>query len=156
MIHKLRQRHRAMVYALGILLPIGFLSGISARVSVPVQSSENTPSQANQRVLLERNDLWPDTIITRITTDLKSPEQTFVSLLPRDPIIKPDILLYWIPGGNGPFDSLPDNAALLGAMISDVPLALPKTTSGENGSLLLYSLANREIVAASKNFTPRK
>lgn len=156
MIHKLRQRHRAMVYALGVLLPIGFLSGISARVSVPIQASEATRAHSNQRVLLERNDLWSNTIITRITTDPKSPEQTFVTLLPREPIIKPDVLLYWIPGGNGPLDSLPENAVLVGAMVNEVSLALPRTNRGESGSLLLYSLANHEIVAASKNFTPRR
>jgi hypothetical protein len=50
-------------------------------------------------------------------------------------------------------DILPDAAQLLGAFSSSSALALPENLTMQNGALLLYSLADNEIVEVSKPFS---
>lgn len=63
--------------------------------------------------------------------------------------VKPDLIVYWISGNPEITGKLPDNALLLGAFSASA-LSLPATAASESGALVLYSLANNEIVAVSK------
>jgi hypothetical protein len=66
--------------------------------------------------------------------------------------VKPDVLVYWIPGKEIAAQGLPDDARLLGALANHMPLPIPSTVRGEVGRFALYSLAEHKIAATSKPF----
>jgi hypothetical protein len=142
-----------MVCALGVLVPIAFAASIAVRRPVPVARSvpmelESKSSEFNT-VVWTKTDLWPDqpvvTSLRRNATDSLAVEMVIHDLA------KPDVLVYWA-AGKATLE-LPDNARLLGALSNRTPLPLPADARGQAGHLLLYSLADHEIVAASKPLT---
>ncbi len=66
---------------------------------------------------------------------------------------KPDLLVYWIAGNATTFDMIPDNAVLLGSFSNSAPLPFPRGEAESSGVLILYSLANHEVIDVSKPFT---
>jgi hypothetical protein len=158
MIRPLRQRHRVIVCTLGVLLPVAFATGIAARKPVPVAA--NVPpgliGQANDfgNAVWTKADLWPgQCIITRLRRDAAG--SVAVELMFRD-LAKPDVLVYWAAGKESAAEGLPYNARLLGALSNRSPLAIPAGVRGEAGRFVLYSLADHEVVAASKSFVVEK
>jgi len=161
MIRPLRQRHRVMILTLSVLLPAGFVLGIAARKPVPTVPLLPGPVGGEalrfDSPLWAREDLWPKhSIRTRLLAD-ESGGRLGVELTAKEPIARPDLLLYWVPGERELDDTLPDNAFLLGALSADPPCALPlpPDASREQGVLILYSLADHEIVEASQPFAAR-
>lgn len=158
MIRPLRQRHRTMVCTLGVLLPIAFAAGLAARKPVPVAATvpSGLADQANDfgRVVWTRTDLWPG---QRIVTSLRrnAAGSVAVELIVRD-LAKPDVLVYSAAGKDTAVEGLPDNARLLGALSNRAALPIPADARGETGRLVLYSLADQEVVAASRAFTVQK
>ena len=63
--------------------------------------------------------------------------------------VKPDLIDYWVAGNPTIADELPDNAVLLGSF-SSMPLPLSDEAMKSSGALVLFSLADNEIVDASK------
>jgi len=63
--------------------------------------------------------------------------------------LKPDLLVYWAEKQPTNNDTLPPDAKLLGAFAAG-RLALPAEASTLEGCLILFSLANQEIVDVSK------
>ena len=158
MIRPLRQRHRVIVCALGILLPVAFAAGLVARKPVPVVATvpSRLAGQGNDvgGVLWTKADIWPgQRIITSLRRD--STGSVAVELMFRD-LAKPDVLIYWAPGKESAIEELPDNARLLGALSNRSPLPIPADLPGEAGRFVLYSLADHELVAASKSFVLEK
>jgi hypothetical protein len=158
MIRPLRQRHRVIVCALGAFLPVAFAAGLVARKPVPVAA--NVPLElVGQRndfggVIWTKADLWPrQDIITSLRRDAAS--ALAVELLLGD-LAKPDVLVYWAAGKEAAVASLPESARLLGSLANRSPLPLPANVRGEAGRLILYSLADHEVVAASQSFVAEK
>ena len=153
MIRPLRQRHRAVVCTLGVLLPVAFTVGLAARKPVPVTAPvpSGFTDQANDfgGVVWTKTDMWPG---QRITTSLRrdSAGSVAVELMCQD-LAKPDVLAYWAAGKDAAAEGLPDNARLLGALSNLTPLPIPAAVRGEVGRFVLYSLADQEVVAASKS-----
>ncbi len=152
MILALRQRHRRIIYSLGVLLPMAFVAGLAARHPVPVVDSVPTAlapeSPRFDRVVWERADLWPGHDIR--TRMLANSNSMAVELSPKTELVKPDLIVYWTPAVVGTASNLPANAVLLGAFAQSQPVALPLLHRAIDGALLLYSLADDEIVATSK------
>jgi len=154
MIRSLRQRHRVIVCTLGVLLPVVFAAGLAARKPVPVAASLplELAGRANDfgRVVWTKTDIWPaQRIITSLRQD--STGSVALELMIRD-LAKPDVLVYWAPGRTAAVEGLPDNARLLGALSNRSPLPIPADVRGESGRFVLYSLADHEVLAASKSF----
>ena len=159
MIRPLRRQHRVMVLSLTITLPAAFAMGIASRKQVPASPAGALgPSMEarNWTVLWTRHDLWEKRAIqTRLLTLGPVPGQLAIELTPTDHIIRPDLLVYWVPGERKFQDTLPDDAFLLGsfAQSSPTPLALHDAASKQIGALVLYGLADQEIIAVSKSFS---
>ena len=155
MILPLRQRHRVIVCTLGVVLPVAFVIGIAARRPVPLATSV-PPELAGKainfgQVVWTKADLWPgQRIITSLRRDASG--SVAVELMFRE-LVKPDVLVYWVAGKGTVSGSLPDNARLLGVLANSAPLAIPSNERGALGRLMLYSLADHEVVAVSKPFT---
>ena len=153
MILNLRQRHRRMFAVLGVLLPMLFVVGIAVRRSVP-QPEALPPELSPQTVTFtatgyERDDLFDKSPVQiRLFRDHESGALA-VGLSSSKDFLKPDLMVYWTAGSPTPSDTLPSNAKLLGAFVTTT-LVLPPEASTSDGCLILFSLANQEIVDVSK------
>jgi hypothetical protein len=143
-----------MVCALGVLLPAAFAAGLVARKPIPVAATVPSglagPSNDFGKVVWTKTDLWPgQRIITNLRRDAAG--SVAVELMLRD-LARPDVLVYWAAGKESTVEGLPDHARLLGALSNRTPLPIPTDARGETGRFVLYSLADHEVVAASKTF----
>jgi hypothetical protein len=66
--------------------------------------------------------------------------------------LKPDLMVYWSAGKPTTSDTLPPESKLLGAFVTTT-LVLPSEASTTDGCLILFSLADQEVVDVS---TPTK
>ena len=161
MIRPLRQRHRRMVIVLGVFLPIAFVIGISARKSVPGMTSLPKELVASPQSFAvtewERADLFTKTPIqVRLLRESAGAGHLAVEFSAAKDFVKPDLIVYWIAWSPNITDTLPDNARLLGAFNSSVALSLPPDAASGSGVLVLYSLADQEVVEVSKQFARQK
>ncbi|MGH7595223.1 MAG: hypothetical protein ACREOI_02675 [bacterium] len=157
MIQPLRRRHRWMMAAITVILPVVFVAGLAVRKPIP--ATENIPaastspsSMAFTHLLFEKTDLWPELkITTRVYADQQPAERLAVELHPQDYLKIPDLLVYWHPQPSIQTDKLPDGAYLLGALAGTQKLRciLPEPAMTQDGSLILYSLAHQKIIAAT-------
>ncbi len=116
--------------------------------SLPIESP--TFSRASAATVWERADLFSkETIHVRLLRASDNSRRFALELSAVKEFVKPDLIVYWISGNPEITGKLPDNALLLGAFSASA-LSLPATAASESGALVLYSLANNEIVAVSK------
>jgi hypothetical protein len=159
MIRPLRQRHRIMITTLSVIIPTAFALGIARRSEMP--SSSVNPSTAPAEIkryteLWSRNDLWEKAAVrTRLLKSSSNPQRLAIELASTKQIVRPDLLVYRVSGELRTSDTLPDNAVLLGSFTqaAAVQFELPGQPNRQTGVLLLYSLADQEIVATSKPIT---
>ncbi len=159
MVRPLRQRHRAMILVATAVLPTAFALGIAARREIPaarVTLAASIGEDRAQSELWSRDDLWEKSAIrTRLLRSNADAEHFAVRLTAREPIVRPDVLVYWVPGERRLQNALPDDSFFLGkfALASAAPLGLPAEATRQKGFLALYSLADQEIVAVCKPFS---
>jgi hypothetical protein len=155
MIRALRQRHRRTVTILGIFMPVIFTLCIAARKPVPlVESLPEALALPSPRFMVtdwERADLFSETSIRVRLQRASVGNYLALSFSAPEDFLNPDLIVYWIPGNSTVADRLPENAELLGAFSSNLLSLQPHFARGR-GVLVLYSLANHEIVAISKRF----
>ena len=148
-----------MVLALGVLLPAAFSLGIASRNSMPLlrELPGNLPHQpvSSYNAAWVREDLWEKSQLRTRLLRISTQPTLALEVTAPEPIVKPDVLLYWIPGNPQIQESLPNGAVLLGAWMQDPvrPLNVPPAAKGSQGKLVLYSLADHEIVNVTKSFT---
>ena len=154
MILPLRQRHRRMFAVIGVLLPIVFVWGIAARKPAP--SVANLPAEFKATPQIHVGDDWEHTdIFTNVPVrvhllhDRTEEGRLAVSLSAEKDFVKPDLLAYWLPSYPKAANTLPADAVLLGAFSSPA-LPLPEQATKSDGVILLYSLADNEIVDISR------
>ena len=161
-IRPLRKRHGLMIITLSVVIPATFAVGIATRKAVPALSvaipglSAGAP---HREEVWSRDDLWEKKAIrTRILNRGAGIGQLAVELTSKDQIVRPDVLIYWLPGRRKIENVLPDDAILLGSFAPSLPMPLPlsQQTAKSVGRLLLYSLGDQEIVAVSKAFVATK
>ena len=158
MIRPLRQFHRRAWLALGIVLPVAFIAGIAARQplpevnSLPKEISPATAAFASE--VWSRADLFPKSPVRiRLLREEVAAGKYAVALSAANDFVKPDLLVYWSDGKSGNPDILPANAILLGAFTTP-QLRLPPDAEKTDGRLVLYSLADNEIVDVSQPIHP--
>ena len=150
MILPLRQLHRRMFTALGVLLPIAFVAGIALRKTIPLRAETNwvTELREAEKLAWERNGLFAK-VPVRVRL-LHGPAWYRVGFSVGRGFAKPDLLVYWVAGYPTIGETLPTDAQLLGAFDPSRSLQLPDAANGVGGVLVLYSLADNEIVDATK------
>ena len=150
-----------MVIALGIFLPVVFVAGIAARKPVPAMHS--LPPELMPATVGYESREWQRTDLF-----MKSPVQVSllrerigagrfaVELSATQDFVKADLIVYWVAGDSNVTDTLPDNAVLLGAFSPVVTLPLPADAVFTGGVLVLYSLADQQVVEVSKPFNTQR
>lgn len=155
MILHLRRRHRQIVCTLAFALPVLLATGIAARRPVPIANSLPASLSSNDshlgRVLWSRTDLWPSQESTSI---LRDDPVGFVAIgFVFHGLLKPDVLVYWTAAQQTAGDRLPADARLFGALVNGKTIPVPADVRGKTGRLILYSLAEHEVVATSESFS---
>lgn len=158
MIQPLRQRHRRIMIALGAFIPIAFALAIVTRKPVPRMDSlpANLVAMPQKFAVTEweRADLFVKfPIKIRLLREQGGTGRFAVEFSAAKNFAKPDLMVYWAAGDSKITDTLPDTAQWLGAFGSSAALALPADFTTQNGMLVLYSLANNEVVEVSKPFS---
>jgi hypothetical protein len=157
MIRPLRQWHRRQILALGLILPVGLVLGLAGRKSVPtnpVLPAALTPAMPALGPLAWQSEgLFSANIpvMTRVWRSVTGTGVRAVSFFAPADFIEPDLMVYWHSGPAGLTETLPTNAILLGAFGSKA-LTLPDEVAQASGVLVLYSLADGEVVDVSKPF----
>ena len=154
MIRPLRVRHRIIFLTLAAALPVAYAAGLLSRrpiaimPSLPAALSDSTESGASGDWI---EGLWGDLPLnTRIVS---GSDGARIVLAPRRPIKRPSLLLYWTPLSDLPRgQGFPSSSVLLGAFSGVRIQAFPSPDWGDraSGTLFLYSLAHREVVAAAR------
>ena len=152
MILPLRQRHRRVFAVLGVLLPLAFALGIAARRTVPHTASLppelSSWTQSFTATDYERDDLFGKSPVQVRLWREQGTGRFAVGFNAAKDFLKPDLMAYWS-AGQPTSNTLPPDARLLGAFVAG-PLVLPAEASDTDGYLILFSLANQEIVDVSK------
>ncbi|MDR3456266.1 MAG: hypothetical protein P4N60_02380 [Verrucomicrobiae bacterium] len=154
MIHPLRQRHRHIIIALGILLPVAFAAGIAARKPLPevntLPDGISPPINLFAAEVWSREDLfYMSPVRIRLLREQSGTGKFAVTLAAAKDFVKPELLVYWLYGNPSVTNALPHNAILLGSFTAP-QLPLPAVAEKTNGLLVLYSLADNQIVDVSK------
>ena len=150
-----------MFIVLGVFLPVAFAVGIAARKPVPGMTSLPKELVASPQQFTvtawERTDLFTKTPIqVRLLRERANAGRFAVEFSAAKDFVKPDLIVYWVAGSPKITDTLPDNARLLGAFNSSVALSLSPDAGAGSGVLVLYSLADQEVVEVSKPFALQK
>jgi len=154
MIQPLRRRHRQVFTLLGFTLPMILIVGFATHSPMPAPTGSPTglvsASPAIASVVWQRDGLFAKAPVqVRL---LHNPTETgafALNLTGARDFLKPDLLAYWVSGQPEITDTLPGNARLLGAFSANA-LPLPAEAVRGTGVLVLYSLADNEIVAVSR------
>ena len=154
MILRLRQRHRRIFIALGVFLPIALAVALAARKAVPTvtvfSASLAATPQSFGAVKWERADLFAKSPVqVRLLREQMDVGRFAIALSAAHGFVKPDLIVYWVEGDPKITDALPTNAILLGTF-GATTLPLSHDVAKSSGALILYSLADNEIVDMSK------
>ncbi len=150
---RLRQRHRLAWAILGLALPLGFAVGVVWRPTFPQQLAA-VPEPATETQLFtatdyERGDWFGKAPVRVRLWREQGTARLAIGLAADKDFVKPDLLVYWSAVQIPESGALPGNAKLLGAFAAG-PLVLPPEASTANGRVILFSLANQEIVDVSQ------
>jgi hypothetical protein len=154
MIRPLRQRHRRIMIALSAVLPVALTLGVAARKPAPTVTSLPaylaTP-EISSTTVWGRSDLFAKAAIqVQLLRDRGDGSRFSLKLSAAKDFVKPDLIVYWVPEDSQSVNSLPDSALFLGSFHS-ASLVLPVQAAVQPGVLVLYSLANGEIVDVSRS-----
>ncbi len=147
MIAPLRRRHRWLTTVLAVVVLALYVAALAGRPAPPIV--ETLPAElmtsGTGEVVDELGELFTHPITTRIRSE---GAQWQVELEPREPLARPEVLVYWAPDDEATSSGLPSDAFLLGALAGtrERALTLPGPVLGRPGRLLLYSLGHQEIV----------
>ena len=146
-----------MFAVIGILLPVAFVAGVAARKPIPTTAPSDallSPRQTFSQSGWSRSDLFTNTAVrVQLVHDVANTNRIALQISTPKDFVKADLLVYWLPAQSIFKDNIPDNAVLLGAFVSAQPLPMPPTLAEKLGRLILYSLADHEIVAVSQSVT---
>ena len=157
MILPLRRRHRRMFAVIAILLPVAFVAGVAARRPIPTTTPPVallSPRQTFSQSRWNRSDLFTNVAVqVQMLHDAVNTNRIALQISPPKDFVKADLLVYWLPAESILKDNIPDDAILLGAFVSGEPLPMPQTVAQKSGRLILYGLADHEILSVSQPAT---
>jgi hypothetical protein len=150
MIRPLRKRHRAMVVVLALVVPPLFALGILGRpqeARMAAMPEGLAPEAVDPGAVISRHTKGAMPEFTARATLFARGDGVAVTVETTPHPVRPELLVYWsadaVSGA-----SLPETAYLLGSLGSGGPTAfdLPVEAAGRDGHLVLYALAQSEVV----------
>lgn len=160
MIRALRQRHRRAFAVLALVLPGLFVAAVAGRKPAPVTGALppgiEAKAQSFSQLEWTRDDVFPkNRIRARLLRERPGSGSFAIQLAAPQDFSRPDVIVYWTETDTANTDELPAGATLLGALDS-VVLPLPKGEKEAAGQLILFSLADNEVIEVSQPIRPGK
>jgi hypothetical protein len=150
MILPLRQQHRRWFIVLGLFLPVTFAIGIAVRQPAAVVGQLPVGlAPPPQEMIWTRNGLFAKAPVEVSLLRERNSGHLAVQFSATAGFLKPDLMVYWVVGNLPVAGALPENATMLGEFSSSA-LPLPPEATTTNGVLVLYSLADNELVDESQ------
>ncbi len=141
-----------MVCTLGVLVPCAFIAGIAGRkpvpVAAPVLGRSSVAANEFGSLVRTQTDLWPGR--PSITRFWRNSGGSLAVELAIGDLERPDVLVYWTAATNSTPGALPSDAQFLGGLSTGALLPIPPGVAFEAGRLVLYSLADQEVVVTSR------
>ena len=155
MIRPLRSRHRVIFVVLALALPAGLAAALVSRPADPTldqlpQALQAPAALKGGMVLWSLAGGWEGVPLeAQLSVDGAGSVSLVVTPV-EDPRL-PDLLVYWSPEGAGQRALADDEALLLGRVAGAQPVSLPvpPETAARGGYLLLFSLAQGQVVASA-------
>lgn len=154
MIYPLRRRHRTLIFALSILVPVLFVISLLARQAPPEPNTEIPLSVESMDSGFIASSGEPGTFTAQPSMHYRvlnhqSGQRTAIELSTSEHIRLPELLVYWSPTLNA--ESLPSDHSLLGSwpVTFTRVFELPERAQGTSGAIILYSLSQQSIVAST-------
>jgi len=144
MIQPLRRAHRAIFFALGIVLPVLFIAGLASR-HAPLSSVgpvEDKLVQRNEGTEFVLSVGSSKSVVRLIENKKGGPEREFLAI-PDSGFLVPDVFVYW--SETPPGASISPNARLLGKLGRRELYRIPARSSGY---FVLYSVAQNEVLGS--------
>lgn len=155
MIRSLRVRHRLLIPVLVVLIPPLFFMGLDARRGVPVMAQLPVPLQSSavpkeMELVHSSNQLWPGIALTTLL--FQGQGGYLIALLPDQPLIYPDLLVYWSPQSTNPGHALPEEGQLLGSLSNGQGgrFEFNNERIVKEGVLILYSLGQHRVISVAE------
>ncbi len=150
MIRTRRLIHRQLFLFLAFFIPAILFVGLAFRPDVPPLSKPDLPLlikagfASNIPDNLTLIQVGEHTFEIGIETDSSATSSLIIRSV--NPLLKPDLLVYWI-RETIKDNTLPEDAMLLGELMgtSFRHMTLPTAATTEEGSLVIYSLAHQEV-----------
>ena len=147
MIQPLRTVHRHAFIALAALLPIILAAALIARHRIPAVRPAIFIIPQDAFRLSQASATWnKNSFDTEFYSEPKNPSGVLAVLKVRRNLDAPDLLLYWSQSDANSAGL--NDARLLGSFVAGKSYSLPAGTGG--GTLVLYSLAHRQIVDSAR------
>jgi hypothetical protein len=134
-------------------MPAAVAMGLSARRGVPV--AEALPAGlAPQPGHFVRTTEAPDILFSKTSVraqllrDITDVSHYAIHFSVPENFVKPDMIVYWTDGDKTVSESLPNDARFLSVFTADIEL--PNYVVRGTGRLVLYSLADDELLAVSE------
>ncbi len=118
MIAPLRSRHRWLTATLAVAVPVLYIVALAARPGEPV--TERLPAALMEAPAGDVGDDFGE-LVTEPAVAVRSRTDGstwWLELDPREPIVRPEVLIYWTPS-SGAIDRLPGDATLIGGLAGD-------------------------------------
>jgi hypothetical protein len=144
MIQSLRKMHRTIFFALGIALPVVFISGLALRhaplfIARPAED-KFAQRKAGTEFVLNRGS---SKFRVRLLENAKGGAEREFLVIPDSRFLTADVFVYWSEAQ--PAASLSPDAKLLGKL---GPGELYRIPSGFGGYFVLYSVAQNEVLGS--------
>lgn len=154
MIAPLRRTHFRILVALAAFLPVAFAASWLSRPDRPVAALAPFLSSREAELVWSDEALFGAVPIT--TRVLRAATEWIVELVPREDLLRPDVLVYWSPDAGGKLESgthflgrlggtRAHRFALPAGAVFD-PGRDPGNAEGPAGALFLYSLGHQELI----------
>ena len=151
MIRSRRQAHRAAFLGVGCILVAVWTVGLTLRQDVPPIDSSLEDLAYLSGFVNDGPDLSMAAADERFAASFRNDaDGAYLLIRPLTPILKPDMLVYWVPSSKTFTDgNLSEHAILTGNLAGDSPrrLSLPPGAAQGEGDIVIYSLGHRDIVA---------
>jgi hypothetical protein len=139
--------HRHAFIALAALLPVILAAALIARHQIPSLRPVTFSIPQDAIRLKQASATWnKNSFDAQFYSEPQNPSGVLVVLKTRRNLDAPDLLLYWSQADANSPDL--NDARLLGSFVAGESYSLPAGT--DSGTLVLYSLAHREIVDSAR------
>lgn len=151
MIRSRRQVHRSTFLAVGCILAVVWIAGLTLRQEIPpIDPSLNDLTYQSGFVSGETVLYTPVADEKFAASFQRDADGAYLLIRPMTSLLKPDLLAYWVPSSeSSQTGNLSEGAIFTGSLAGNSPrrLSLPPEAAQGEGEIVIYSLGHKDVLA---------